>query len=438
MKKSVSKKNILFLFVIISIMIMFSFCVSAELTRPIHGRQDITLRLYDKSIPALGNYIVGSSKGAIPESLNPGWGSYQLTAGTEEILENPAVLKIHHSVYQDVNNDISPGEMIVKLDDSTEEITPLSQISFTVGENWNSISWVKPCSLRILGWCLKRERGYISGTGKNIIEFPNYKKAGFLLLNIEHDNYFSEEAIRCGDRILMHWSNYDQYGGTEDKKWLEVSSDEETLNYPIRLNDVASSFYIYEQDGGCCSGYNQCSAGELNSEKCIGNKEYKCEEVYNSVGEPQCYAWVETGDLCSEVIPTTCPNSVCNSELGENCNNCEDCACESGETCLYSGVCEVIIHSVSCWDGYCNGLVGEDCRTCPSDCACELGENCNTIGTISNCVSDNPDIIECGDGNCDYLAGEDCRTCPSDCACKPELGEICNTIGTISNCIINP
>jgi len=50
-----------------------------------------------------------------------------------------------------------------------------------------------------------------------------------------------------------------------------------------------------------------------------------------------------------------------------------------------------------CGDGYCDGLVGENCETCPQDC----------IGGLFN-------PVVCGNGWCEE--GETCRNCPSDCA----------------------
>ena len=50
-----------------------------------------------------------------------------------------------------------------------------------------------------------------------------------------------------------------------------------------------------------------------------------------------------------------------------------------------------------CGDGYCDGLMGENCSTCPDDC---IGGSYNPR--------------RCGNGVCEQ--GEDCRTCPNDCA----------------------
>jgi len=50
-----------------------------------------------------------------------------------------------------------------------------------------------------------------------------------------------------------------------------------------------------------------------------------------------------------------------------------------------------------CGDGYCNGAMGENCKTCPEDC-----------------VGGNFTYTVCGNGWCEE--GEDCRSCRQDCS----------------------
>ncbi|HRZ86059.1 MAG TPA: hypothetical protein P5277_04765, partial [Candidatus Paceibacterota bacterium] len=124
---------------------------------------------------------------------------------------------------------------------------------------------------------------------------------------------------------------------------------------------------------------------------------------------------------CGVCPPGTCNNNgACNAELGENCNNCGDCACktELGETCNAIGECINIL--VDCPDGQCG--IEENCKNC-EDCACDpaSGKTCSDSGV---CEGETP--ITCGDGSCRVEDGEDCNNC-EDCDCGSD--KVCNAIG---------
>lgn len=120
--------------------------------------------------------------------------------------------------------------------------------------------------------------------------------------------------------------------------------------------------------------------------------------------------------------------SACSPDLGQapfRCNagepKCPDgYSCNSADICVLAGSCpEGMLGCVTCGDGSCDLLAGEDCKTCPEDCPCvELcGNNtCDPKEDATNCPEDcpkDPKEPSCGDGSCD--PDEDSATCPEDC-----------------------
>ena len=135
---------------------------------------------------------------------------------------------------------------------------------------------------------------------------------------------------------------------------------------------------------------------------------YRCCNDYNrdgSIGIPDLVSQAEnfTRDdlgICDSagICPPVCGDGVCDVELGETCetcdNDCGPCLPECGDD-----VCDPFAEdSVSCWedcgpvpggcgDGFCENVDGETCLTCPGDCppCSELeipaGEDCWTAGS---------------------------------------------------------
>ena len=94
------------------------------------------------------------------------------------------------------------------------------------------------------------------------------------------------------------------------------------------------------------------------------------------------------GDLGSEL-----------TDLGQELNEVNNSQETPVNAEVPSSAADVFIIGVptACGDGFCNGVVGENCSTCPNDC----------IGGVLGAVV-------CGNGVCEQ--GENCRSCPDDCA----------------------
>ena len=108
-------------------------------------------------------------------------------------------------------------------------------------------------------------------------------------------------------------------------------------------------------------------------------------------------------------------NGVCESNRGENCSNCGDCACDAGEVCdtdpqIPTCACEPSCEGKECGDAGCGG---GSCGECPAGETCQ-GNQC--IGAVCshaiNCIGKS-----CGPDGC----GDVCGYCPA--------GQTCNASG---------
>ncbi len=217
----------------------------------------------------------------------------------------------------------------------------------------------------------------------------------------------------------------------------------------------------------CCSG--SCLGGYC---RCVNDRS-ACTDSF------QCCP----GSICLGGVCTSCGNSACESEYGENCQTCPQDCCECGiggtTVTAYFGIPGLITFYCGdgtcnrpfedgdscpsdcpifsyCGDGFCandNGRNKETYSTCPADCKCGDGvcsktiEGCH-LGAPWSCDSDcfctnvcnddgicdpwedyqcyyygNDCPLECGDGLCDSLEGESCSTCEADCGQCSNCGD---------------
>ena len=117
---------------------------------------------------------------------------------------------------------------------------------------------------------------------------------------------------------------------------------------------------------------------------------------------------------------TTCGDTRCDTELGEDRSNCcIDCGCQTGQECTTganypNGLCHV------CGDGTPDAV--ENSNNCCADAGCPEGLSCDASRNrpYGTCIPP-----KCGNGNCDTPV-ENTENCCIDCggtdACKTALG----------------
>lgn len=154
-------------------------------------------------------------------------------------------------------------------------------------------------------------------------------------------------------------------------------------------SDILSG--VYCGDGNC----------DLN-ENCEICQDCACQNGYNCLNEECIFIAGYIG---------VCGDGTC-SEEETRISCCEDCGCSANRECV-DGICIPGPPSIEwCADGYCNGE--ENCGTCPYDCGCPEGSLC-----ILNECKEFPST--CFNNICN--SGENCKNCPWDCGCG--YGELC-------------
>ncbi len=189
---------------------------------------------------------------------------------------------------------------------------------------------------------------------------------------------------------------------------------------------------ILEYNEGCDDGNNidgdGCSADCQREDGC-GNGDLdpgeECDDGNNI-----------NGDGCNSDcrVEYVCGNDVCDSELGERCDNCpKDCCPKCGNGKLDPGE--------ECDDG--NNISGDGCSmgcriegegpVCGNG-VIEIGEECDDGNLINRDGCSDECTIEftCGNGVCESSGGETCQLCPFDCcpSCGNNIlqpGEQCDT-----------
>ena len=201
---------------------------------------------------------------------------------------------------------------------------------------------------------------------------------------------------------------------------------------------------------GCGTGVicGSCGPQEVcnNNNQCVFCAP-QCEE--DTCGESGCGydCSCDDGKVCIEGPNICAPlnhwvDGTCNSEYGENCDNCVDCFCDNDEQCENVGEifeCAPIDCTPDCnnkkcgdpdgCDGTCNGTCdpGNSCKpvgggwVCQSDCVLgQCGGFCGNCADPEKVCSDNGFCVpHCGDGHCQknnpYF--EKCSDCETDCGC---------------------
>ncbi len=118
-------------------------------------------------------------------------------------------------------------------------------------------------------------------------------------------------------------------------------------------------------------------------------------------------------------------NRECDTQVGEICNNTDDCRCGSGQRCDpdHPSADAKGCFTPFCGDGLCLGK--EDCLSCPKDCGCPPGQECvNGVcrgavecNTDRHCEDEKPCTEDrCVDGRC---VREEIVGCPLENECYP-------------------
>ena len=155
--------------------------------------------------------------------------------------------------------------------------------------------------------------------------------------------------------------------------------------------------------GGCGDG--KCGMGESNT-TCSADCPADC-------GDGLCAGGGESPEKCPVDCLPPCGDGLCQS--GENpyscpsdCTTCGDQLCgasEDEESCPVDCM-------PPCGNGLCEG--GESAAQCPVDCGWCGDDVCGYTETGTSCPGDCP-ALSCGDGLCQDILGEDDDTCPKDC-----------------------
>ena len=164
----------------------------------------------------------------------------------------------------------------------------------------------------------------------------------------------------------------------------------------------------------------------LSTENCsscpddCGSCEAGCGNLRCDPGEDCASCPTDCGGLCG------CGNRQCEPSEGENCLNCEDCACSNGRICN-GGVCSCPPETVSCFDSAVSGQPScvspradpQNCGGCSTPGYGVRGENClnKTTRFAGQSV---PAPEACWNGNCGVTActtNSNCSTLGIDYRC---------------------
>ncbi len=185
---------------------------------------------------------------------------------------------------------------------------------------------------------------------------------------------------------------------------------------------------------GTCAGGLTCDAG-----KCVTSGDGCTPHPYSGCGGCSCEqcvcamddfcCWIEWDGICVDECkswcggcqpPSKCGNKVCEGLLDENCSSCPaDCTCPTSYACT-NGICQPTTGGPGC--SATPGVPG--CQGCKCEaCVCAMDPNCCIVQWDFICVKEcvmkcsgcslGPPL--CGNGKCDATQGEACNTCPKDC-----------------------
>jgi len=199
-----------------------------------------------------------------------------------------------------------------------------------------------------------------------------------------------------------------------------------------------------------CSGFNatgcgnyECGNGVKEGTEQCDNPDFggaNCESLGFIGGTLNCF--IDCTFDTSNCTANQCGDAYCNGSIGENCLTCPT-DCISGQFAV-------------CGDSVCQGSAfGETCSTCSADCrsgstaagtcsACWKGRcdgSCNTTKENSTCYDCNPGSSYCcGDGTCSN--GENALTCAVDCGGSVPApyssccgDNVCNGSENVGNCL---
>ncbi|MEK6934653.1 MAG: hypothetical protein AABW46_02135 [Nanoarchaeota archaeon] len=256
--------------------------------------------------------------------------------------------------------------------------------------------------------------------------------------------------------------------GSKDFVWVNIPSGVKAAS--VSGNNLILNLSIF----GGTSEFVSYSKAELNATTDFINKistqgtyKFPVETFRDSDGKVKVLLGGFCGDnICSSTEdPTSCLLD-CTSYCGDLfCDSSEDCTCSDcyGESngCPAGQICDsqgsgscVSTTQITCGDGICTGLPGDNCNTCPADCPIPTGyvccpydpeQNYYVLWNDDKCPEVPPSVSNCGD-YCVYIGTYNNGVCRQSEAQCTKFNEVYTPAGdpwctgdpTIDKCCCQP